>query len=229
VLLAGSEAGKVPSRRLSSSLCNFLSDFTSCFGSAACLSVGAELELFGHGAPRFAGLTLFVTGWFRAGERTQAVLVVLFFFGHWAACIKQQNFNSSALPRICSVARRSGGRSLPAPAWWWQPANRRGSAARGDGSAHVLSTAAFSWLDLRRRRRSPDGDARRSNVIALAGRVFAQDPSARTLVKIDLTTGADAELRRSRRPGSPTGKASAAPEDLEILPASPPNHTPLRK
>jgi general stress protein 26 len=44
VLLAGSEAGKVPSRPLSSSLCNFLSDFTACFGSAAYLSVGAGLN-----------------------------------------------------------------------------------------------------------------------------------------------------------------------------------------
>ena len=35
----------------------------------------------------------------------------------------------------------------------------------------MLSTAASGWFDLRRRRRSPDGDARRSNVIALAGRI----------------------------------------------------------
>jgi hypothetical protein len=35
----------------------------------------------------------------------------------------------------------------------------------------VLSTAGFGWFDLRCRRRSPDGDARRSNVIALAGRI----------------------------------------------------------
>src|ERR1700722_328876 len=45
MLLGGSEAGKVPSRPLSSSLCNFLSAFTACFGSSACLSVGAGLNL----------------------------------------------------------------------------------------------------------------------------------------------------------------------------------------
>jgi hypothetical protein len=97
-----------------------------------------------------------------------------FSFGTWGtACIKQQNFNSSAL----FANLRSGA-----------PFRRR--------------TAAPAWFDLRRGRRRSDGDACRSDNLAVAGRVSAQDPSARNLrVVVIETTRADAELRRSRRPG----------------------------
>jgi hypothetical protein len=37
-----------------SSLCNFLSDFTACFGSSACMSVGAGLNLSDTDVRRFA-------------------------------------------------------------------------------------------------------------------------------------------------------------------------------
>ena len=45
VLLTGSDAGNVSSRPLSSLLGISLSAFWACFGSAACLSVGAGSNL----------------------------------------------------------------------------------------------------------------------------------------------------------------------------------------
>jgi hypothetical protein len=45
----------------------------------------------------------------------------------------------------------------------------------------VLSTTASGWFDLRRRRRGTDGHARRSDLVAVAGGVSAQDPEARNV------------------------------------------------
>jgi hypothetical protein len=65
------------------------------------------------------------------------------------------------------------GRS-PAPAWWWQPAFEV-VAQHEEGSALVLSSAASGWFDLRRGRCCSDGDAYRSDILAVAGRIPAQD------------------------------------------------------
>jgi hypothetical protein len=90
-------------------------------------------------------------------------------------CMRLQSFNSSGplansrngepFRKRIDRPRRHGGGS---PRLRWSRSMR-------EGSALVLPTAASGWFDLRRRRRGTDGHARRSDVLAVAGRIPSQD------------------------------------------------------
>src|ERR1700733_11454674 len=109
VLLRGSEAGKVPSRPLSSSICNFLSDFTACSGSSACLSVGAGLN--------FSGMTFLVSRGQRCLSPVGSGLgngrkpcLLSFLPEHGGPCASSSKISIRPhCSRICAVARHSGG------------------------------------------------------------------------------------------------------------------------
>jgi hypothetical protein len=88
-------------------------------------------------------------------------------------CIRLQNFNSSGpLVNLRNGAVPEADRS-PAPAWWWQPAIEVVAQHEEMGGAYVLSAAASGWFDLRCRRRGADGNARLSDILAVAGRISA--------------------------------------------------------